>query len=347
MHSYTAVTGDDEEDVANALVALVNAGVDAVTADAGWSGPTMGIAINSDLYLQAFFSANPIIGQPVPEMPSADSVAASAFSVVVSAYLEIIIVMSAIEFEAVETGPVPGYSMTLSQIVTPVQGWDTAYNVNPAQIGSNQETDPEAQLRRPDSLSAPGSGTVEAIRANLLQLDGVTSCRVLENITDATNSDGLLPHSIEAIIQGGDETEIAEEIWERKGGGINMNGTTTVNIIDSQGIAQAIKFSRPTPVLMWLRVTYTPDTESELPENAAKLIADAALAAFSGMKPGNDVLPQKMIGPVFAACAGIKSMVAEVAPDVAGPEVYQSTPYAITNHQIADFASARVTVVEA
>jgi hypothetical protein len=86
---------------------------------------------------------------------------------------------------------------------TLVQG----FNTTDAIPGSDIETDEEFRIRREELLRAAGSSTVEAIRSKLLELSFVEQATVFENVTDATDVDGVPPHAFEAVIVGGTETD--------------------------------------------------------------------------------------------------------------------------------------------
>ena len=68
-----------------------------------------------------------------------------------------------------------------------------------------------------------------------------------ENDTDETNASGLPPHSIELVVYGGLDEEIAKAIHRRKGAGIQTYGNVTVPVVDAAGNIKNISFSRPAP----------------------------------------------------------------------------------------------------
>lgn len=67
-------------------------------------------------------------------------------------------------------------------------------------LGSGEESDNVLRTRRVVELGRRGSSTVAAMRADILQVDGVTFCAVYENDTDSTDSAGRPPHSLEAVV---------------------------------------------------------------------------------------------------------------------------------------------------
>lgn len=117
---------------------------------------------------------------------------------------------SPVPFIAQDYGPIPVPANSLTEILTPVAGWQTIDNFKAGVTGRNQETDEELRLRRANSLRVLGSGTVEAIRARVLQeVPGVTSVLVFENVTltqdpiEVTFSSNFDPsNSIQVFVEG-------------------------------------------------------------------------------------------------------------------------------------------------
>lgn len=320
-YSYSKVAvvpGDTAATIYTALALAINTGPDAANVT-GTPLSSLYLAISSDT--------------------------GALFSVAANTNMTVGGVGNMVEMQSVVAGAIAAYVGKLTSIVTPVSGWSNAYNYEDAVLGGTQETDAEGRQRRALSLAVPGSTTPDAITGKLLAVDGVTNVTVLQNVTDATDANGLLPHSIMAIVLGGSDADIAQVMWENTGGGIYLNGNTSATVVDSQGISQVVRWQRPTDKEMWVRATYVLDTEYSFPDGGATLMAQAALAVGYSHAPGKDVLPERFHGPVFAAATGIRTLLIEVALDVAGsPGAYQSTPYVIAATEIARFDITRITV---
>lgn len=201
-------------------------------------------------------------------------------------------------------GPVQAPAGTLTVIETPVSGLDTVLNLEDAVVGRAVESDLELRQRRDESLQVAGAATVEAITSRLRNLQGVQSVLVIENDTDVTDGDGRPPHSFEAIVLGGEDADIAEEIWESKAAGIATYGDETETITDSMGIPHDIKFSRPTPILIYIEVDIL--TNSLYPVGGEDLVkqrlVDTGNVAFSG---GKMVVPIPTLIAALAQIPGI------------------------------------------
>lgn len=245
-----------------------------------------------------------------------------------------------------ETGPQDVAAAVALQIVTAVAGWTGAVTVLAADVGRDQESDAAARARRAQSLRVAGAGTVEAIRARLLEVDGVDSATVYENATDAVDGEGRPPHSVECVVQGGTAAAVALAIWNAKPAGIETQGNTSQSITDTQGFAHTIEFSRVTNVTMHVRVNVTAlYAEEDLPDDAADLIRAAVVTAGEALAPGVDVIAQRFVGPIFAAVPGILSMDVTVERDVAADPPPADATEAIAARERPRFATARVVVL--
>lgn len=169
-----------------------------------------------------------------------------------------------VRFEALEGGPTVANAGTLTVRETLPAGWDAVTNPEDATVGTAIESDAAYRHRREDELAAQGGGTVDGIRADLLQLDTVLAASVLEN-TDDIVVDGMPPKSIWAIVRSLpgalDEQAIADTIWAAKAGGIEAFGDVIVNVLDSEEVPHDVGFSRPVEVNIYiaLRVTTNAD----------------------------------------------------------------------------------------
>jgi uncharacterized phage protein gp47/JayE len=84
-------------------------------------------------------------------------------------------------------------------------------------------------------------GTLGAV-ANL---PGVTRLRGYENDASQTDTNGIPPHSLSLVVEGGDPQKIGEAIAIKKTPGCGTYGSTTINTYDQWGVPNPIKFFRP------------------------------------------------------------------------------------------------------
>jgi uncharacterized phage protein gp47/JayE len=249
--------------------------------------------------------------------------------------------LAAVDVEAtsVETGPLVALSGDLTEIETPVTGWTSVINLLDATLGRNIETDEELRLRRVDELTGQGKSTVDAIRAGLIDPDitpGVTAATVFENITNVTDADGIPPGHIEALVQGGEDQDIWDTLWDFRGG--DTHGTEVGTVVDSEGTEQTVKFSRPTEVEIHVEVTLTKDATTYPSDGDTQV--KAAIAALGGVT-GVDAVASRISAACFTV-AGVIDVTEVLLDDEASPST--STTVAISTRQIADYDSSRVDV---
>jgi hypothetical protein len=368
------------------------------------------------------------------------------FSVSVGTNLSITLLSSPVSFNAQEYGPIPCPVNALTQILTPIFGWNSVNNIVAGTTGTFQETDAQLRLRRQNSLKLQGLGTLGAIQSHLLTVSGVTAVTIFENRTlnqfayvitftgsilstqtinvtyngsstltvpwdtsiAATMADlaaafltipsvatavvsggntiltltmnvlqnlvinsvtitgtGTFPtvavtggqpaKSFQCVVEGGNALDIANQIWLTKPAGIETYGNTEQDITDSQGNTQAIFFTIPVPVYIWIDVVLTLDTNPNdpFPANGILLVQSALVNYINGLitngeqaipplGSGNTVFIQRVQAQIFTV-PGIASAVVttaatsalNVAPSFSNVDIpISSSQIAITNSQI-------------
>lgn len=259
-----------------------------------------------------------------------------------------------VELEAETAGPVAANAGTLTVIETPVTGWASITNELDAVQGQLAETDPELRSRTEDELAAQGTSPRDAIRADLLQLlaaKGVTdgSVTVYMNVTDATDVDGLPPHSVEAVVYDGTPSgtavtadEIAQVLWDTVGAGIATYGTSSGTATDSVDVEQVLRFTRPTPREVWIASAVNVATSRGWDAVAGEAeVVKAVLAAGRAYLVGDDVSRFRLLSSQFSVPGLIDCTAFTLG--------FSSSPVGTDNlvigkREIAAFDSSRVIV---
>lgn len=140
------------------------------------------------------------------------------------------------------SGAVTSGIADITKIVTPVLGWQTVTNTATPTRGAPVETDGELRIRQAVAVSNQAVAVLNSVHAAISALPGVIKSKVYENDTDTTDSRGLPPFSISAVVYGGDATEIARTIRRRKTPGAQTAGATLVTISDELGDPVNIRF---------------------------------------------------------------------------------------------------------
>lgn len=159
-----------------------------------------------------------------------------------------------VEATSHEKGYIAVLPNTINIIVTPVYGWLGVTNTYQSNPGNDAETDASLRARYAISTQAPADSVFESLLASLKQVAGVTKVRGYENDTGEANEIGLPAHSVTFVVEGGDNTDIATEIYYKKTPGCYTNGTTAVNLTSPTGNITVIRFYRPTYKTVYVKV---------------------------------------------------------------------------------------------
>lgn len=251
---------------------------------------------------------------------------------------------NSVQFQSVNLGAIPVSIRTINLIETPVTGLDSVNNFEQGTKGRNRETDAELRLRRADSLQIAGAAVLNAIVSRMIrEVEGVTTCKGYENVEDY-EVDDRPPHSIEIIVQGGTDHDIATQLWNTKGGGIKTFGNTSHDIIDSNGDPQTMYFSRPIVVYGWVQVSIYLYDEEIYPTNGNELVRQYLLEYGLTHTIGLDIIPQRFVPKVLLNVPGIDHIDILVArtdePD--DTPVWQGTSISIAATEIAVFSLDRI-----
>ena len=249
---------------------------------------------------------------------------------------------------AESAGSVQAPSGTLTVIETPISGVTSVTNALDAVVGRDVETDAQLRLRRLRMLARAGTATVNGIVNALLEIPEVTQARAIENETDAVDIGNRPPHSFEAMVTGGADADVAQAIFSAKGAGIQTYGSTTVSVLDSQGLTHDVSFSRPTPVTVYLEVTiarnFDPNEGDVYPDNGDDAVKDAIIA-YTGATGvlGREVVLSQLSTPINTV-PGVFGISIRVSVNGSS---WQSTNLLMAASEVAAFDTSRITVLHA
>lgn len=161
--------------------------------------------------------------------------------------------------QCTEAGPFNVSAGKLTRILDLVSGWDTVTNPSAAAPGRLVEPDPIARVRRAESVAMPSQSMLDGLQAALANLDGVDDVVVYENATGSYDIKGHPPHSIHVIIDGGLDADIANAIWTKASMGCTKVGSQILNVTDSQGNPQEMRWDAPVDVNVYITVQLSRD----------------------------------------------------------------------------------------
>ena len=136
-----------------------------------------------------------------------------------------------------EAGPIVAEAGTLTRLVDIFSGWTGVTNAEDAALGRADESDADYRARYRSTVAHRSGSGLEAIRARVLQVDGVTRAAVHDNATAAavTLQDVTIPaRSLIVIAEGGADADIGQAIRDTKPAGIPSTGTQSVTV---EGVA--------------------------------------------------------------------------------------------------------------
>lgn len=246
---------------------------------------------------------------------------------------------------ATATGPIVAVAGDIVSIDTPTGGWAGVVNILDATVGANQMTNAELRARRVLELARPGTSPKNAIRAAMLDVgvgtsNPVTSCTVFSNVTDITDGNGIPPHSVLAMVKGGEDQDIWDALLENVADGIRTFGTVIGTSVDSEGTPQTMAFSRVTEINVYVSVALVVDPDN-FPADGTAQIKAAIATNGNARDDGTDVTWSWVLAQVFTV-AGVISV--DMPLIGTAPSPVSSTTIAISLFQRAVFDTSRVVV---
>lgn len=223
------------------------------------------------------------------------------------------------EFQNIETGPIPCAAGTLTQVYQAVPGWDAITNAADGTLGSDVESRADFEYRRKNSVAKNGTGTPQAIYAEVFALADVLDVYVKDNPTGSAVNTGstnypIAAHSVYVAVVGGADADIASAIWRKKDLGCDTNGNTSATVVDPSGYSYpqpsySIKFQRPASLAVKFAVRIVNDPG--LPSNIVTLVKNAIIARFNGAdgttreRIGATILASRYYGAVVSVASNV------------------------------------------
>lgn len=251
---------------------------------------------------------------------------------------------------SVDEGPLVAVSGDITSIDTPVLGWSSVINLLDATTGAFKMSDQELRLLREREIAAGGRGPVPAIRRSLSRVSGVETVTVFYNNTDHTDADSVPPHSVEAMVEGGDDQDIIDALFDSVSGGIGIHGSgpgmVTGTHTDSQGTDHTIKFTRPELVPIYINITINVDPDT-FPANGVDLVK-LAIATWGDAQPaGRDARLTAAASPALDVPGVLDwDPAGTFIDDAPAPATGSTVPISLRQRASYDTSQINVTVVE-
>lgn len=214
--------------------------------------------------------------------------------------------------------------------------------------GRFRESDEELRFRFKSSPSVVGKATPLAIKSSILDISGVTDVSVIINNTMTTFAEGNPPKSIEVVVKGGEDEEVASKLYEYHGAGIQLYGNTSTIVTDVNEEPFAVEYSRIESLYTHLRISYKKYDEEEFPDDGNTVIRDSVVSYVNNLNIGNDVIGGRVASTIYRNVAGIEDITVEMfgTTDFNGTGTYTTQPVRVSRKQEAITDINRVIIQE-
>ena len=271
----------------------------------------------------------------VTNLSRSDAAADEAASAATAATTDGYITVAA---QTVESGAYEATAYSIDAINNPITDWDGVVNLADAQTGTDRETDAEFRNRVEGELTIAKGSTLEAIKAQIRLIDGVTYVSAEENRTATTDGNGNAPHSQRFTVVGGLDQDIIDCIGTYKAAGIQTNGGTSGTWTDPEGNTATIYFDRVDVVEPFVILNLT--TDAEYPADGDTAVSNALVAIE--FENGEDVINYKVKSAIaVAAIPGITEI--ECLLSFSDPPTLEQN-LTVASTEIASFVADNITV---
>lgn len=205
---------------------------------------------------------------------------------------------------AQNAGAVQAAPTTVTTIFTPTLGWQSVTNSSAAVPGSPVETDAALRTRQAISTGQPAQTVLAATVAALANLNGVTEVQPYENATNTTDGNGLPPHSVCFVVQGGTLQDIINTIGLYKTPGTQTFASgpneQSGTYYDAQGMPVPINVITPA-ITAQIQVTMTISPLTAWSSSFESIINVAIQAYIQSVPIGGTVVYTALFGVVYGA----------------------------------------------
>ena len=232
-------------------------------------------------------------------------------------------------------------SSIVTTIVNPLSGVDSVTNNEAITGGSDIESDVELRARYYLLILGLGKSTYAAVNAAILDNALASKVNIIENGTDTVDSLGIPAHSFRAVVLGGEQDDILEQIYDTRPLGIIPDGDIT-KTFESKYISA---FSRPTVNEIGFSVDITSNSSVTL-TNAIELISNDIEEAISSLAIGGTISHSlflaamyKSTGSYIAGFSNFYFWIDEADKKGLGEEITQ------TGLEVATITDSDITIV--
>lgn len=213
-------------------------------------------------------------------------------------------VVCTIPYKTVGYGDIQLPQKTIKNVVSNVEGLLSITNLIEPNPGQLQQSDTEFRKSYILKSYANAKMITEAVESFILdEVEDVRGVRCYENDQDEPDEFGRPPHSIEVIVDGGQDLDIAVAILDVRSGGIRTFGDVTVNVLTKYGDVLPVRFNRPEPVYAWIRIEISRGRNTVDP-NYQEIVTNYVIEN-SDLIIGDNFLTQQYIAGIYRVLSGV------------------------------------------
>ena len=235
----------------------------------------------------------------------ADKLLGRVSKLVLSSNLTTDYIVTIASFETEKFGKIQLPNDVITKLVDNIAGFTNVRNRLQPIYGREAQTDVELRQAYIAKSALRSNTMVDSVVAEILNtVVGIETVSGFENDTDFVNDRQMPPHSIEFVVEGGEDSEIASAILRKKAGGIQTYGSVVVDVPGKYGDSIPIKFNRPTYIYVWLNIVLH-CKRSSLPDNYKKMVSSLIVENNKKISTGKSLLIQTLIESLYEAIPGL------------------------------------------
>lgn len=179
-------------------------------------------------------------------------------------------------------GAVAAPSGTLTNILTPTAGWQTATNRFAAVPGAPVEQDAALRRRQSQAVALTNQSALQGIFSTIQALANVNRLAIYENDTDVVDANATPGHSLAIVVDGGSVADITTAIAQKKAPGTGTAGSVSATVTDQNGVPDVIRYYPlvQVPITVAITIKALPGFVSTITQEIQTAVA-AFVSSFS------------------------------------------------------------------
>lgn len=234
-------------------------------------------------------------------------------------------------------------STAINTVVNPSADVESVIGVSLFSAGEERESDTALRTRFNLAVAGTGSSTAEAIKGEIMRINGVDGCTVVENDTNET-VDGIPPHSFKCFVlsneTGVTDQLIGQAIFKKKPIGISSTGSVSVEVEDIGGNMHTVAFERTTRKDIHIRISLTKN--NLFPENGIDEIKTNLVNYLATFSNGEDVYLSSLYS--YINIVGVVNVTSLQLSTEGKPMIWQAADISIGDNEVARTELSNISV---